>query len=168
MACTKNLLFPLPTSSNCQFCFFALNDSLENLQSRFCWSFILMNCHSGAKLCQKGKAHGGWSKGCWVPTASDPQDFTYFPKPRQRLEYQDPGVGLNEHNYMVLCWGISGGGSPKDVEEDASPYATLWLVVVVAVIWGGQEGLEEDIPRLSHLQGATVLFQASAYRHGGF
>lgn len=30
-------------------------------------------------------------------------------KARQRLEYQDPGVGLSEHNYMVLMlrdiWG---------------------------------------------------------------
>lgn len=58
-----------------------------------------------------------------------------------------------------LWWGISGGGSPKDVEEDASPYATLWLVVVVAVMWGGQEGLGEDIPRLSHLQGSLCFFR---------
>lgn len=72
--------------------------------------------------------------------------------------YQGTRVGLGEYNSRRLVLrDILGGGSPKGVEEDASPYAVLWLVVVVAVMWGGLEGLGEDISLLSHPRGSLCF-----------
>lgn len=71
--------------------------------------------------------------------------------------YQGTSVGLGEDNSRRLVLrDILGGGSPKGVEEDASPYAVLWLVVVGAVMWGGLEGLGEDISLLSHPRGHSA------------
>lgn len=75
---------------------------------------------------EKVRDHRGWSKGRLMPMTLDPQDFTFFPKVRQRLGYQDPGVSLGKcTSTRLMLKDIFGEALLRMWGGDASPYATL-------------------------------------------